>query len=267
MPRGGLLDGAAFRSNRGDRTGARPLVGMGAAFGARHEGIQAAAPALVLAVIFVWDLLSASCGVARIVLAPRIRTASAIITMPVSSHTPWAVTLFAYFNSLTPGSTCLHVSADHRRLFVYVLDCTDADATAARFKRLYERWISEFEVWSGMQLFFSALGSRRGAGTGAVLARWRMVRGSRFADRFLTFDMLTAVAVGFAALTADGTRRGVFLDIGLGIVLINFVATAAFAGFLGGESHYVDRYVADGVGRGISAGCRDRHRPVARSAA
>lgn len=65
-----------------------------------------------------------------------------------------------------------------------------------------------------------------------VLAGWRMVRGPSFPDRFVALDMLTAVAVGFAALTAAVTGRGAFLDIALGVSLINFVATAAFAIFL-----------------------------------
>ncbi len=65
-----------------------------------------------------------------------------------------------------------------------------------------------------------------------VLAGWRMVRGPSFADRFIALDMLTAVAVGFAALTVVLTGRAAFLDIALGIALINFVATAAFAVFL-----------------------------------
>lgn len=65
-----------------------------------------------------------------------------------------------------------------------------------------------------------------------LLAAWRMVRGPSFADRFVALDMLTAVAIGFAAITAVATGRGAFLDIALGISLINFVATAAFAAFL-----------------------------------
>ena len=65
-----------------------------------------------------------------------------------------------------------------------------------------------------------------------VLAGWRMVRGPAFADRVIALDMLTAIAVGFAALTAVTTGRGAFLDIALGIALINFVATLAFAAFL-----------------------------------
>jgi len=65
-----------------------------------------------------------------------------------------------------------------------------------------------------------------------ALAAWRMIRGPSFADRFIALDMLTAVAAGFAGLTAVVTQRGVFLDIALGLALINFVATAAFAVFL-----------------------------------
>lgn len=65
-----------------------------------------------------------------------------------------------------------------------------------------------------------------------ALAAWRMIRGPSFADRFIALDMLTAIAAGFAGLTAVATGRGVFLDIALGLALINFVATAAFAVFL-----------------------------------
>lgn len=65
-----------------------------------------------------------------------------------------------------------------------------------------------------------------------VFAGWRMVRGPSFADRFIALDMLTAIAVGFAAVGTIATSRGAFLDVALGISLINFVATAAFAVFL-----------------------------------
>lgn len=65
-----------------------------------------------------------------------------------------------------------------------------------------------------------------------ALGAWRMVRGPGFADRFVALDMLTSVAISLAALTAVTTGRGNFLDIGLGIALINFVATAALASFL-----------------------------------
>lgn len=65
-----------------------------------------------------------------------------------------------------------------------------------------------------------------------ALAAYRMIRGPGYADRFVALDMLTAVAVALAALTALATGRSAFLDIGLGIALINFVSTCAFAALL-----------------------------------
>lgn len=65
-----------------------------------------------------------------------------------------------------------------------------------------------------------------------ALAAWRMIRGPGYADRFVALDMLTAVVVCLAALTTVATGRSAFLDIGLGVALINFVSTCAFATFL-----------------------------------
>ena len=100
---------------------------------------------LLLTLMFLWDLVVASLGVARIILSPKIRTAPAIVVVPVALKQPWAVALFAYFTSLTPGSTCLHVSEDRSKLYVHVLNTADADASVTRFKALYERWIAELE--------------------------------------------------------------------------------------------------------------------------
>ncbi|WP_062227582.1 monovalent cation/H+ antiporter complex subunit F [Aureimonas frigidaquae] len=61
---------------------------------------------------------------------------------------------------------------------------------------------------------------------------WRMVRGPSLADRFVAVDMLTGIAVAIAALTASLTARREFLDVAIGIALMSFVATCAFAAFL-----------------------------------
>jgi multicomponent Na+:H+ antiporter subunit F len=65
-----------------------------------------------------------------------------------------------------------------------------------------------------------------------ALAAYRMLRGPGYADRFVALDMLTAVVVCFAALTALVTGRAAFLEVGLGVALINFASTCAFATFL-----------------------------------
>jgi len=65
-----------------------------------------------------------------------------------------------------------------------------------------------------------------------ALAAYRMLKGPGYADRFVALDMLTAVVVSLSALTALATGRGAFLDVGLGVALINFASTCAFAAFL-----------------------------------
>ena len=44
--------------------------------------------------------------------------------------------------------------------------------------------------------------------------------------------MLTAVSVALSALTALATGRSAFLDIGMGLALVNFVSTCAFSTLL-----------------------------------
>ena len=65
-----------------------------------------------------------------------------------------------------------------------------------------------------------------------ALTAYRMLRGPGYTDRFVALDMLTAVVVSIAALTTLATGRAAFLDVGLGVALINFASTCAFATFL-----------------------------------
>ena len=65
-----------------------------------------------------------------------------------------------------------------------------------------------------------------------ALAAYRMIKGPGYADRLVALDMLTAVVVSLSVLTAMATDRAAFIDIGLGVALINFVSTCAFATFL-----------------------------------
>ena len=65
-----------------------------------------------------------------------------------------------------------------------------------------------------------------------ALAAFRMLKGPGYADRFVALDMLTAVVVSMSALTALATGRSAFLDVALGVALINFASTCAFATFL-----------------------------------
>jgi len=105
--------------------------------------------ALALGTTFMYDVVSASVAVARIVVSPRGRSAPALVRVPVDARTRWGVALFAYLVSLTPGSTCLAVADDLSSLYVHFLDAPDPDARAMDMKRLYERWIVEMEGTEG----------------------------------------------------------------------------------------------------------------------
>ena len=94
---------------------------------------------------FLVDLIAATWGVGRIVLSPRVPTRPTIIEMRTELSKPWAVALLAYFTSLTPGSTCLHVSGDRHTLYLHVLDVADAADTLATFRRSYESPLMELE--------------------------------------------------------------------------------------------------------------------------
>ncbi|MFZ5483556.1 MAG: monovalent cation/H+ antiporter complex subunit F [Pseudomonadota bacterium] len=57
----------------------------------------------------------------------------------------------------------------------------------------------------------------------------RLLRGPTEADRVIGLDLLFAVAVAGCVLAALASGRAVFLDVGIGIALIGFVATLAWA--------------------------------------
>lgn len=95
--------------------------------------------------VFVYDLLASSFTVAGIVLTPDRPRKPVIVAIPVDARTEWGVALFAYLASLTPGSTALHVSDDHRTLYVHLLHAPDAEARIARMKSLYEDRIVRIE--------------------------------------------------------------------------------------------------------------------------
>ena len=67
------------------------------------------------------------------------------------------------------------------------------------------------------------------AGLAALLGFYRLLRGPTPADRVVALDLLFAVAVllGIAAALIAG--RTAFLDVALGLALVGFVGTLAWA--------------------------------------
>ena len=57
----------------------------------------------------------------------------------------------------------------------------------------------------------------------------RFILGPTDADRIVALDVLLSAALALCALAALETRRVLFLDIAIGVALISFVATLAWA--------------------------------------
>ena len=65
-----------------------------------------------------------------------------------------------------------------------------------------------------------------------LLAGVRIVRGPHVADRVVALDMLSLLGVAAAALAAVASDSMAFIDVALGVALVGFLATVAFAAFI-----------------------------------
>lgn len=68
--------------------------------------------------------------------------------------------------------------------------------------------------------------------TAAIAAGLRIVRGPAAADRVIALDMLSLLGVAAAGLAALVSDSVAFVDIALGVALVGFLATVAFAGYI-----------------------------------
>lgn len=60
----------------------------------------------------------------------------------------------------------------------------------------------------------------------------RLVRGPSLPDRVIALDMLGVLAIAFIAVYSIYTDQAVFLDAAIGLALVAFLGTVAFARFV-----------------------------------
>lgn len=65
-----------------------------------------------------------------------------------------------------------------------------------------------------------------------LAAGLRIFRGPGLADRVIGLDMLSLLGVAAAGLAALVSDAAAFVDVALGVALVGFLATVAFAGFI-----------------------------------
>lgn len=103
------------------------------------------AESVVLAGVFMRELLKSSVAVARAAFAREPRTDSAIIAMPIELRTDFGVAVLANLITLTPGTCSLHVSEDKRTLYIHTLDTQDPDGIIADIRRTFESRLKRIE--------------------------------------------------------------------------------------------------------------------------
>ena len=100
---------------------------------------------VLLAVVFLHELLKSSWSVARAAFARDLSNTPAIIAVSIDLKTDLGVAMLANMVSLTPGTTSLHVSVDRKTLYVHCLDAPAIGVVVADIKNTFERRIAEIE--------------------------------------------------------------------------------------------------------------------------
>ena len=65
-----------------------------------------------------------------------------------------------------------------------------------------------------------------------ICAAVRIIRGPAAPDRVVALDMLSLLGVAATGIAVLVSGSAAFIDIALGIALVGFLATVAFAGFI-----------------------------------
>jgi multicomponent Na+:H+ antiporter subunit F len=73
------------------------------------------------------------------------------------------------------------------------------------------------------------------------IAFLRLVRGPTLSDRVLALDMLVTVGIGFIAVLTVRTGYAQYLDVAIGLGLVGFLATVAFARYIIARGSRPDR--------------------------
>lgn len=67
---------------------------------------------------------------------------------------------------------------------------------------------------------------------GMLLTTVRLVRGPSLPDRVVALDLLTILGLGMLALYATATENAAYLDVGIVLTLVTFLATISFAYYI-----------------------------------
>lgn len=106
--------------------------------------LRPVAAALRLSALVVVDIVRSNIEVARIVLAPGIRTrTSGFIDIPLDLRDPYGLAALACIITSTPGTLWVNFDATTGMLTIHVLDLVEEADWSRRIKGRYERLLLE----------------------------------------------------------------------------------------------------------------------------
>jgi len=101
--------------------------------------------ALLLAMLFLYELWLSGIRVAILVLRPSMRAhlKPGIIAFPLTVKSDAEITLLANLMTLTPGTLSMDVSEDRKYLYVHAVSVTDKEALINEIAAGFEKRIAE----------------------------------------------------------------------------------------------------------------------------
>lgn len=79
------------------------------------------------------------------------------------------------------------------------------------------------------------------AGVSALLGFYRLLSGPTRTDRVVGLDILFSVAVVLSLIAAWASERTAYLDVAIGLALVGFIATLAWARLIQGAADSEDK--------------------------
>nr|WP_263313882.1 Na+/H+ antiporter subunit E [Mammaliicoccus sp. Marseille-Q6498] len=101
---------------------------------------------IILAMIFMKELILANIDVIRIVLQKEISNKPAFFAYPTELKKDWEITLLSQLITLTPGTIVVAISDDQKTLYIHSIDFSDIDSEVSAIKDSFEKAIKEVSI-------------------------------------------------------------------------------------------------------------------------
>jgi multicomponent K+:H+ antiporter subunit E/multicomponent Na+:H+ antiporter subunit E len=88
----------------------------------------------------IWEIITGTWTVTRIVLHPRPRNRPGIVAVPLGERTEAGVAISALAISISPGSSLIAIDWERRVMLLHLLDAKDPEEVRAALQHFYERY-------------------------------------------------------------------------------------------------------------------------------